>query len=145
MPKFVNEFKEFAMKGSVIDMAVGIIIGAAFSKIVTSLVNDIIMPPLGLLVGKMDFSNHFINLSGGDFGTIAAAKAAGASTLNYGLFVNNVVDFLIVSLAIFILISQINRLRRKGTPKAPTTKECQFCASSISIKAKKCPNCTSEM
>ena len=145
MSKFVKEFKEFAMKGNMIDMAVGIIIGAAFGKIVSSLVSDIIMPPLGLLLGKMDFSNLFITLSGGSYETIAQAQSAGASTLNYGIFINNVVDFLIVTLAIFILISQINRLRRKDAPKTPDTKKCPYCLSEIPIAAVKCAHCTSQL
>ncbi len=145
MPRFIKEFKEFAMKGNVIDMAVGIIIGAAFGKIVSSLVSDIIMPPLGLVIGKMDFSNFFLTLSSGSYETLAQAKAAGASTLNYGIFLNNVVDFLIVSFAIFILISQINRLRRKEEPKPIDTKQCPHCISTVSLKATKCPYCTSEI
>lgn len=145
MSKFVKEFKEFAMKGNVIDMAVGIIIGAAFGKIVSSLVNDIIMPPLGLIIGGMDFSDFFITLSGGHYDTLAQAKAAGASTLNYGIFVNNIVDFTIVSFAIFVLITQVNRLKRKEIPKEPAVKDCPYCISSISVNATRCPNCTSEI
>ena len=145
MSRFIKEFREFAMKGNVIDMAVGIIIGAAFGKIVSSLVNDIIMPPLGLLIGKMDFSNLFVTLSGDKLASLAQAKAAGATTLNYGIFLNNIVDFLIVSLAIFILISQINRLRRKEETKPPAVKDCPRCFSSIPVKATRCPNCTSEI
>ncbi len=145
MSKFMKEFKEFAMKGNMIDMAVGIIIGAAFGKIISSLVSDIIMPPLGLLIGKVDFSNLFVTLSGGSYDTIAQAQAAGASTLNYGIFINNVVNFLIVAFAIFILISQMNRLRRKEPPKAPDTKKCPYCISAIPIEARRCPNCTSEL
>ena len=145
MSKFMKEFKEFAMKGNMIDMAVGIIIGAAFGKIISSLVSDIIMPPLGLLIGKVDFSNLFVTLSGGSYDTIAQAQAAGASTLNYGIFINNVVNFLIIAFAIFILISQMNMLRRKGPPESPDTKKCPYCISSISIDACRCPNCTSEL
>jgi large conductance mechanosensitive channel len=143
----LKEFKEFAMKGNVVDMAVGIIIGAAFGKIVTSFVSDILMPPIGLLMGKMDFSNLFINLSGKEYATVAEAKAAGAATLNYGLFLNTVLDFVIVAFAIFLLIRQINRMRAKPAeaPAAPTTKECPFCASSIPIKATRCPQCTSAL
>lgn len=137
-----KEFKEFAMRGNVLDLAVGIIIGAAFGKIVTSFVNDLLMPVVGLLLGKVDFSNLFINLSSTKYPTIAAAKAAGAATLNYGLFINTIVDFLIMAFAIFLLISQINRL--KNTPEeVPTTKECPFCLSQIAIKATRCPACTS--
>jgi large conductance mechanosensitive channel len=143
----LKEFKEFAMKGNVLDMAIGIIIGAAFGKIVTSFVNDVLMPPIGLLMGKMDFSNLFINLSGKQFASVAEAKAAGAATLNYGLFLNTVLDFLIVAFAIFLLIRQVNRLRAKpaDAPAVPTTKECPFCASTIAIKATRCPQCTSDL
>ena len=140
-----KEFKEFAMKGNVLDMAIGIIIGAAFGKIITSFVSDILMPPLGLLLGKMDFSNLFINLSGGDFPTIAAAKAAGAATLNYGIFINTIIDFLIVAFAIFLLVRQVNKLKRQPPAAAPTTKDCPFCASAIPIPAKRCPHCTSQL
>jgi large conductance mechanosensitive channel len=144
----LKEFKEFAMRGNVIDMAVGIIIGAAFGKIVSSLVTDILMPPLGLLLGKMDFSNLFINLSGQPHPTLAAAKAAGAATINYGLFLNTILDFVIVAFAIFLLIRQVNRFQRKpevAAAAAPVTKECPFCFSSIPTKAVRCPHCTSQL
>jgi large conductance mechanosensitive channel len=140
----LKEFKEFAMKGNVLDMAVGIIIGAAFGKIITSLVNDILMPPIGLLFGKLDFSNLFINLSGTDYKSLAEAKNAGAATLNYGLFLNNIIDFLIVSFAIFLLVKQVNRLKREEV-KEQTEKECPFCFSTISKKAIRCPSCTSQI
>ncbi len=140
-----KEFKEFAMKGNVLDMAVGIIIGAAFGKIITSFVSDILMPPLGLLLGKMDFSGLFINLSGQSYPTIAAAKAAGAATLNYGIFINTIIDFLIVAFAIFLLIKQVNRLKRQPPAAAPNAKDCPFCASSIPIQASRCPHCTSQL
>jgi large conductance mechanosensitive channel len=140
-----KEFKEFAMKGNVLDMAVGIIIGAAFGKIITSFVSDILMPPLGLLLGKMDFSSMFINLSGQSYPTIAAAKAAGAATLNYGMFINTIFDFLIVAFAIFLLIRQVNRMKRQPAAAASTTKDCPFCASAIPIPAKRCPHCTSQL
>ncbi|MDM7998252.1 MAG: large conductance mechanosensitive channel protein MscL [Acidobacteriota bacterium] len=140
-----KEFKEFAMKGNVLDMAVGIIIGAAFGKIITSFVSDILMPPLGLLLGKMDFSNLFINLSGQDYASIAAAKEAGAATLNYGIFINTVIDFLIVAFAIFLLIRQVNKLKRQPPAAPPNTKDCPFCASAIPIPAKRCPHCTSQL
>lgn len=141
----LKEFREFAMKGSVVDLAVGVIIGGAFGKIVTSLVSDIIMPPIGILLGKVDFSNLFIDLSGTGYPSIAAAKAAGAATINYGLFINNVIDFLIVAFCIFLVIKQINRLK-KPQPDAPvTTKECPRCCSAIAIKATRCPACTSEL
>ncbi len=140
-----KEFKEFAMKGNVLDMAVGIIIGAAFGKIITSFVSDILMPPLGLLLGKMDFSNLFVNLSGQEYPSIAAAKAAGAATLNYGLFFNTIIDFLIVAFAIFLLIRQVNKMKREAPAAPPNTKDCPFCASAIPVPAKRCPHCTSQL
>lgn len=141
-----KEFRDFAMRGNVIDLAVGIIIGAAFGKIVTSLVNDILMPPIGILLGKVDFSNLFINLSGKPFASLAEAKAAGAATINYGLFINNIIDFAIVAFAVFLLVRQVNRLTKKPEAvAAPTTKECPYCASTIALKATRCPNCTSEL
>lgn len=142
-----KEFKEFAMRGNVMDMAIGIIIGAAFGKIVTSLVNDIIMPPIGLLLGRIDFTNLFINLSGKHYTTLAEAKSAGAATINYGVFINTIIDFIIVAFVIFLVIRQINRLKRKPepVPTEPTTKECPYCYSVIPIKAVRCPNCTSEL
>jgi large conductance mechanosensitive channel len=145
MSKMLKEFKEFAMRGSVIDLAVGIIIGAAFGKIVTSLVNDILMPPIGLLLGKVDFSSLFINLSRQAYPTLAEAKAAGAATINYGLFINAVIDFIIVAFVIFLFIQQINRLKRPPAAAPVTTKECPHCLSVINIKATRCPNCTSEL
>ena len=141
-----KEFKEFAMRGNVLDMAVGIIIGAAFGKIVTSFVGDVLMPPIGLLLGKVDFSNLFIDLSGQSHPTLAAAKAAGAATLNYGVFLNTVLDFLIVAFAIFLLIRQVNRWTRKPeVPSAPTTKDCPHCLSQVALKATRCPHCTSQL
>jgi len=140
----LKEFKEFISRGSVIDMAVGIVIGAAFGKIVASFVNDILMPPIGLLLGKMDFSNLFINLSGKHYETLEAAKAAGAATINYGAFINTIIDFLIVAFAIFLVIRQINRFRR-AAETAPGTKDCPFCISKIPEKASRCPNCTAEL
>jgi len=141
----LKEFKEFAMRGNVLDMAIGIIIGAAFGKIITSVVNDILMPPIGLVLGKVDFSNLFINLSGKSYATLEAAKAAGAATIKYGVFINTVIDFIIVAFAIFLLVRQVNRLKRQEAPAAPTTKECPFCFSLVPIKATRCPHCTSEM
>jgi len=143
----LKEFKEFAMRGNVLDMAIGIIIGAAFGKIITSMVNDIVMPPIGLLLGKVDFSNLFINLSEKQYPTLAEAKAAGAATLNYGLFLNTVIDFIIVALVIFMLIKQVNRMKRRPEvpSEKPTTRECLYCLSSIPIKATRCPHCTSEL
>ena len=142
----LKEFKAFAMRGNVLDMAVGIIIGGAFGKIVTSLVNDILMPPIGLILGKVDFSNLYLNLSGTSYASLADAKAAGAATINYGLFLNTVLDFVIVAFALFLIIRQVNRLAAKPAPAAaPTTKECPFCYSTIPIKATRCPHCTSEL
>jgi large conductance mechanosensitive channel len=141
----LKEFREFVMRGNVVDMAVGIIIGAAFGKIVTSFVSDVLMPPIGLLMGKMDFSNLFIDLSGTGFATLAEAKKAGAATINYGLFFNTILDFVIVAFAIFLLIRQINRMKREPAPAAPDTKECPFCLSMVPLKAVRCPHCTSEL
>ena len=141
----LKEFKEFALRGNVVDMAIGIIIGAAFGKIVTSLVNDILMPPIGFLTGKVDFSNLFISLSG-SYASLAEAQAAGAPTINYGLFINAVLDLIIVAAAVFFLIVRpMNRLRRvkEPAPAAPTTKECPYCFSAIPLKATRCPYCTS--
>ena len=142
----LKEFKEFAMRGNVLDMAVGIIIGASFGKIITSFVGDILMPPLGLALGKVDFSNLFVTLSGGPYASLAAAKAAGAPTLNYGLFLNTVLDFLIVAFAIFLLIRQVNRFMPKPAPAtAPATKDCPYCLSAVPLKATRCLHCTSEL
>ncbi|MFY9802667.1 MAG: large-conductance mechanosensitive channel protein MscL [Candidatus Acidiferrales bacterium] len=141
----LKAFKEFAMKGNVLDLAVGFIIGAAFGKIVSSLVSDIVMPPLGLILGKVDFSNLFINLSGKSYATLAEAKAAGAATLNYGNFLNNVVDFLIIAFAVFLIVRMVNRWNKPAPVAAPSTKECPYCASMIPLKATRCPNCTSEI
>jgi len=140
-----KEFKEFAMRGNVLDMAVGIIIGAAFGKIVTSLVNDVLMPPFGLILGKVDFSSLFLNISGTSYPSLAAAKAAGAATINYGMFINNVIDFLIVAFVIFLLVRQVNRWNTPAPSAAPMTKECPYCVSAIPLKATRCPQCTSEL
>ncbi len=144
----LKEFKEFAMRGNVVDMAVGIIIGAAFGTIIKSLVNDVIMPPIGLLLGGVDFSDLFINLSGGDFASLAEAQEAGAATINLGVFINTILNFIIVAFAIFLLIRAINRLKKEEEaapePEA-TTKECPFCCSEIPIKASRCGQCTSEL
>ena len=143
----LKEFKEFAMRGNVLDMAVGIIIGAAFGKIVGSFVEDILMPPLGMLLGKMDFSNLFVSLTGQSYPSLAAAKAAGAATINYGIFFNHVFNFLIVAFAIFLLIKQVNRLKREeaAAPAAPTTKDCPYCLSTIPVKAMRCAHCTADL
>jgi len=146
-----KEFKEFAMRGNVVDMAVGIIIGGAFGTIVKSLVSDVIMPPIGLLLGGVDFSNLFVvareGSPAGPYAALADAQAAGAVTVNYGLFINSVVSFLIVAFAVFFVIKAMNSIKREEEAPAaePTTKECSFCASEIPIKATRCPNCTSEL
>jgi len=148
----MKEFKEFVMRGNVVDMAVGIIIGGAFGTIVKSLVDDVLMPPVGLLLGGIDFSNFFVLLkegakAAGPYAALADAKTAGAVTINYGLFINGVISFLIVALAVFMLVRGINTLRRKeeAAPAEPTTKECPFCMSQVAIKAVRCPHCTSEL
>ncbi len=138
----LKEFKEFAMRGNVLDMAVGIIIGAAFGKVISSMVDDVLMPPIGRLLGKVDFSNLYINLSGGDYATLAAAKAAGAATLNYGNFINTIINFLIVAFAIFMLVKSVNKWMPKPVPPV-TTKDCPQCAMSIPVVAKKCGHCGS--
>ena len=146
MPK---DFREFVMRGNVLDLAVAFIMGAAFGQIISSLVNDILMPPIGLLLGRIDFSNLFISLSGVPYSSLAQAKAAGAPTINYGVFINVVINFLIVAFVIFLLVRQVARMRRKqeapAAAPAPTTKECQYCFTSIPMKARRCPNCTSEL
>ena len=139
----LKEFKEFAMRGNVLDMAVGVIIGGAFGKIVSSMVSDILMPPLGLVLGRVDFSSLFVDLSGTHPASLAAAKQAGAPTINYGVFLQAMFDFLIVAFVIFLLIKQINRLTAK--PAAPATKECPRCCSVIPVQATKCAHCTAEL
>jgi len=142
----LKEFKEFAMRGNVLDMAVGIIIGAAFGKIVTSFVEDVMMPPLGRLVGRVDFSGLFVALNGQHYETLAAAKQAAAPTLNYGLFLNTIINFLIVAFAVFLLVRTVNRWTTKpAAPAAPTTKDCPQCAMSIPIQAKRCGHCTAQL
>jgi large conductance mechanosensitive channel len=143
-----KEFKEFAMRGNVIDLAVGVIIGAAFGKIVASLVDDIILPPIGQLLRGVDFSNLYIALKGEHYPLLADAKHAGVATLNYGLFLNTVINFLIVAFCVFILVQQVNRWTKKPQPEtaaAPSTKECAQCTMTIPIRAKKCPHCTSQI
>ncbi len=137
-----KEFKEFAVKGNVVDLAVGLIIGAAFGKIVSSFVNDVLMPPLGLVLGKVDFSSLFLNLSDKPYESLASAKAAGAATINYGLFLNTVIDFIIVTFAIFVVVRQINRLKRE--PEV-SSKQCPHCLSKVALKATRCPYCTSAL
>ena len=148
----LKEFKEFAMRGSVVDMAVGIVIGAAFGSIVKSFVDGVLMPPIGLLLGNVDFSNLFITLkegakAAGPYASLAAAKAAGAVTLNLGLFINTVISFLIIAFAVFLVIKGLNRIQREkaAPPAEPTTRECPFCRSTIPLKATRCPHCTSEL
>jgi len=141
----LKEFKEFAMRGNVLDMAVGIIIGAAFGKIITSLVNDVLMPPIGLVVGNVDFSGLFLDLSGARHATLQEAKAAGAATVNYGLFLNTVVDFVIVAFAIFMMVRWINRLKAPAPAAAPSTRSCTYCLSAIPVKATRCAHCTSQL
>jgi large conductance mechanosensitive channel len=143
----LKEFKEFALRGNVIDLAVGVIIGGAFGKIVTSLVNDIIMPPIGKVLGNVSFADLFIDLSGKGFATLADAKAAGAATINYGLFLNTVLDFVIVAFVVFLVIRQMNRMKKPAPVVAaePTTKTCPQCCTEIPLKAVRCPNCTSTL
>jgi len=140
-----QEFKKFIQRGSVIDLAVGVIIGGAFGSIVNSLVNDVIMPPIGLLIGNVDFSNLYFNLSGGSYPSLAEAQNAGAVTINIGLFINALINFLILAFVIFILVRQVNKLQKPETTPAPATKDCPFCYSTIPIKATRCPQCTSEI
>ncbi|MBI3362758.1 MAG: large conductance mechanosensitive channel protein MscL [Chloroflexi bacterium] len=143
----LKEFKDFIMRGNVLDLAIAVVIGGAFGAIVTSLVNDIIMPPVGLILGKVNFSNLFINLSGAPYASLTDAKAAGAPTINYGLFLNALIDFLIVAFIIFLLVRTVNRLQRlqPAPPSEPTTRECPYCLSTIPIKATRCAHCTSEL
>lgn len=147
MKRFLGEFKEFALRGNVVDLAVGIIIGSAFNTIVNSLVKDIIMPPLGLVLSRVDFSSLYVDLSRGEYKSLAEAQAAGAPTLNYGLFINNLISFLITAFVIFLLVKWINRMRRKQDKAEETslTKNCQFCYSAIPLKATRCPQCTSTL
>ena len=145
----LKEFKEFAMKGNVIDMAVGIIIGAAFGTIIKSLVDDVLMPPIGLLLGNVDFSNLFLIIKegkvAGPYSSLAAAKAAGAVSVNIGIFINTIISFLIVAFSVFLVIKNVNRMKKEPPPSDPATKDCPFCYSAIPIKATRCPNCTSEL
>lgn len=141
----LKEFKNFIMKGNVIDLAVAVIIGAAFGAIVSSFVNDIIMPIIGQLLGKVNFSDLFINLSGGNYATLAAAKEAGAATINYGVFINTIINFLIIGFVIFLVVRSINQLKKAPETTAPTTKDCPYCFTAIPIPATRCPHCTSEL
>jgi large conductance mechanosensitive channel len=143
----LQDFKAFLMRGNVVDLAVAVVIGASFGAIVTSFVNDLLMPPIGLAFGRVNFADLFVSLSGPSYPTLAAAKAAGAPTINYGVFINTVINFVIVAFVVFMLVRQVNRMTAKPAPApaAPTTKECAFCASLIPIKAKRCPQCTSDL
>jgi len=144
----LKEFKDFIIRGNVLDLAVAVIIGGAFGKIVTSFVNDVLMPPIGLLLGGVNFANLFVSLDGKTYESLEVAKAAGAATVNYGLFLNTVIDFLIVAFVIFLVVRTANKLKKPAPaaePAAPTTKECPQCFSTISIKATRCPNCTSQL
>jgi large conductance mechanosensitive channel len=138
----LREFKEFAMRGNVVDMAVGVILGFAFGKIVASLVADVVMPPIGLVLGRVDFSNLFIDLSGQGYATLADAQKAGAATVNYGMFLNTIIEFLIISFVLFLVIRQVNRFKAPGEV---TTKTCPRCISTIPLEASRCPNCTSDV
>ena len=140
-----KDFREFAIRGNVVDLAIGIIIGAAFGKIVSSLVNDVLMPPLGLVLGRVDFSNLFVNLSGISYASLAEAKVAGAPTINYGVFINNVLDFVIVAFAVFVVVRGINRLRETPSPLPPETRSCPRCMTAIPVRATRCPACTSDV
>lgn len=141
----LKEFKEFAVKGNAIDLAIGVIIGGAFGKVVSTLVSDILMPPLGMIMGKVDFTNLFISLTGEQFPTLAAAKAAGVPTINYGIFINTLIDFIIVAFAIFMVVKQLNRLKKEPAPADPTTKACPRCCSQVPLAATRCPFCTSDL
>jgi len=142
----LKDFRDFAVRGNVVDMAVGIVLGASFGGIVTSLVNDVLMPPIGLVLGKADFSNLFISLTGRPFDTVAAAKTAGAATLNYGIFLNTVINFVIVAFAMFLVVRQVNKLRAPApAPVAPAMKSCAYCCSQIPVAATRCPDCTSQL
>lgn len=140
-----KEFKEFAMRGNVLDLAIGVILGGAFGKIVSSFVSDILMPPIGLVLGRVDFSNLFIDLGRGSFATLADAKRAGAATLNYGVFINQVIDFTLVAFAIFLVVKGVNRMQRAKPAAAATTQSCRFCLSTIAIGATRCAHCTSQL
>lgn len=141
----LKEFRDFALRGNVLDLAVAVVIGAAFGKIITSFVNDVLMPPIGLVLGRVDFASLFVNLSGQPHATLKDARAAGAPVLAYGAFLNTIVDFVIVAFVVFLLVRQINRMRAPAAPAAPATKECPRCLSAIPLKATRCPHCTSDL
>ncbi len=142
---FISEFKEFAAKGNVIDLAVGFILGAAFGKIVTALVNDVIMPPIGMLTGGVNFTDLFVSLNGKAYASLAEAQAAGAPVIAYGSFINTIIEFLIVAMALFFLVKAINRLKSQKPPAPPNTKDCPYCKESIPKGAVRCPHCTSDI
>ena len=141
----LKEFKAFVLRGNVVDLAIGVIIGGAFGKIVTSFVNDIIMPPIGLLLNKVNFKDLFVALDGKTYESLAKAQEVGAPTLNYGIFINAIVDFLIVAFVIFLVVKGINKMQKPAPAAAPTTKKCTYCFTEIAIEAKRCPNCTSQL
>ena len=141
----LGEFKTFLMRGNVVDLAVAVVLGAAFGAIVTSFVNDLLMPPLGLALGRVNFSELFVSLSGQSYPTLAAAKAAGAPTLNYGVFLNTIINFVLIAFAVFVVVRQANRLKGPPPPPAPPARECPHCATVIPVKARRCPHCTSEL
>jgi len=141
----LKDFRAFLMRGNVVDLAVAVVIGAAFGAIVTSFVKDILMPPIGLALGRVNFEDLFVALSGGRYPSLAAAKAAGAATLNYGVFINTVINFVIVAFAVFVLVRQIDRMRARPAPPSPSTKECPQCAMAIPLRAVRCPHCTSSV
>lgn len=141
----IKEFKEFLMRGNVLDLAVAVIIGTAFGAVINSLVKDVIMPPIGLILGKVNFSNLFIDISGQNFKSLTDAQAAGAATINYGLFINTIINFLIVGFVIFLIIKAANKAKKPAPAAAPDKKDCPYCYSSIPIKATRCPQCTSEL
>jgi large conductance mechanosensitive channel len=141
----LGEFRAFVMRGNVVDLAVGIVVGAAFGAVVSSFVNDLLMPPIGLIVGRVNFADLFVSLSGQSYPTLAAAKAAGAPTLNYGLFLNAIINLVIIAFAVFLVVRQVNRLKGPPPPPAPPTRECPHCATAIPLKARRCPHCTSEV
>lgn len=140
-----EEFKKFVMRGNVLDLAIAVIMGGAFGKIVTSFINDVLMPPIGLLLGKVNFADLFIDLSGQGYTSLAVAKEAGAATLNYGVFINTVLDFVIVAFVVFLIVRQANKFKKVEAPPAPTTKECPYCYSQVPLKATRCPHCTSQL
>jgi large conductance mechanosensitive channel len=140
-----KEFKEFAFKGNLLDLAIAFIMGSAFGKIITSLVNDIIMPPIGLLLGNVDFTSLYINLSGKTFASLDEARTAGAAVIAYGAFINTILDFVIVAFIMYLIVRQMNKMKKQPAPADPTTKECKYCLSTIPLKATRCPNCTSQL